>query len=78
MVSQEWFFHWDNTPVHTLPWRRRGLQPPGPGHGAPHHSPDLALADYFLFQSVKEELAGIWVTPESLKRFRRRRLKHWC
>jgi hypothetical protein len=29
---------------------------------------DLALADFFLFWKVKEELAGIALAPESLKK----------
>jgi hypothetical protein len=32
------------------------------------YSPDLAPADFFLFRRVKEELAGIRLTPESLKK----------
>jgi hypothetical protein len=34
----------------------------------PPYSPDLAPADYFLFRRVKEELAGIQLTPETLKK----------
>jgi hypothetical protein len=29
--------------------------------------PDLAPADFFLFRNVKEELAGLHLTPEILK-----------
>jgi histone-lysine N-methyltransferase SETMAR len=32
------------------------------------YSPDLAPADYFLFRRMKEELAGIRLTPETLKK----------
>jgi hypothetical protein len=34
----------------------------------PHHSysPNLAPADFFLFQKVKEQLAGLHLTQESL------------
>ena len=33
----------------------------------PPYSPDLAPADFFLFRRVKEELAGLHLTQESLK-----------
>jgi histone-lysine N-methyltransferase SETMAR len=33
----------------------------------PPYSPDLAPADFFLFQKVKEQLAGLHLTQESLK-----------
>jgi histone-lysine N-methyltransferase SETMAR len=33
----------------------------------PPYSPDLAPADFFLFRKVKEELAGLNLTQESLK-----------
>jgi histone-lysine N-methyltransferase SETMAR len=68
MVSQEWFFHWDNAPVHTAAVVKTWLaanniqllqHPP--------YSPDLAPADFFLFRRVKEELAGVRLTPETIK-----------
>jgi hypothetical protein len=31
------------------------------------YSPDLAPADFFLFQKVKEQLAGLHLTQESLR-----------
>jgi histone-lysine N-methyltransferase SETMAR len=71
MASREWFIHWDNAPVHTAAVVQDWLaankiqvleQPPYP--------PDLAPADYFLFRRVKEELAGLRLTPESLKNTR--------
>jgi hypothetical protein len=34
----------------------------------PPYSLDLAPADFLLFWRVKEELASIWLTPESLKK----------
>jgi hypothetical protein len=68
MASREWFFHWDNVPVHTAAVVQDWLaankiqvlehQP---------YSPDLALVDYFLFRRVKEELAGLRLTPGTLK-----------
>jgi histone-lysine N-methyltransferase SETMAR len=68
MVEQEWFLHWDNAPVHTAAvvqnWlAARAIQV------LPHppYSPDLAPADFFLFRKVKEELAGLTLTQESLK-----------
>jgi histone-lysine N-methyltransferase SETMAR len=36
-------------------------------HPPPPYSPDLAPADFFLFQKVKEELAGLHLSQESLK-----------
>jgi histone-lysine N-methyltransferase SETMAR len=68
MVEQEWFLHWDNAPVHTaavvqnwLAARAIRVLP------HPPYSPDLAPADFFLFRKVKEELAGLTLTQESLK-----------
>jgi histone-lysine N-methyltransferase SETMAR len=68
-MSQEWFFHWDDAPVHnaTIVQARiatNNIQV----MEHPPYSPDLALVDYFLFRRAKEELAGIWLTPESLKK----------
>ena len=68
MVEQEWFLHWDNAPVHTaavvqnwLAARAIRVLP------HPPYSPDLAPADFFLFRKVKEELAGLTLTQDSLK-----------
>jgi histone-lysine N-methyltransferase SETMAR len=56
-------FHWDNAPVHTAEKVPRFLakkqiqvilHPP--------YSPDLAQADYFLFPTLKRELAGLSVS----------------
>jgi hypothetical protein len=33
----------------------------------PPYSPDLAPVDFFLFQKVKEQLAGLHLTQESLR-----------
>jgi hypothetical protein len=38
-----------------------------PAASPPPYSPDLAPADFFLFQKVKEQLAGLHLTQESLK-----------
>jgi histone-lysine N-methyltransferase SETMAR len=63
-----WFFQWDNAPVHTAAvvknWQAAKeiqLLP------HPSYSPDLAPADFFLFRKVKEQLAGLHLTQESLK-----------
>jgi histone-lysine N-methyltransferase SETMAR len=69
MVSQEWFFHWDDAPIHTAAVVKTWLaanniqllqHPP--------YSPDLAPADFFLFKRVKEELAGVRLSPETIKK----------
>ena len=69
MSEQEWFFHWDNAPVHTAAvmqeWiAARGIQM------IPHppYLPDLAPADFFLFPTVKKELAGLTLTPTTFKK----------
>jgi hypothetical protein len=69
MVQQEWFFHWDNTPVHTAASVKKGFA----DHSIqllphPPYSPDLALADFFLFRRVKEELVGLSMDEDSLKK----------
>ena len=69
MATQEWFFHWDNAPVHTTAI----VQDWFTAHAIqlldqPPYSPDLAPADFFLFKKVKEELAGLTLTQQSLKK----------
>jgi hypothetical protein len=66
--SARWVLHWDNAPVHTagvvknwLAAKKIQLLP------HPPYSPDLAPADFLLFRRVKEELAGLHLTQESLK-----------
>jgi histone-lysine N-methyltransferase SETMAR len=61
MVEQEWFFHWDNAPVHTAAvvkeWiAANGLQL------LPHppYSPDLAPADFFLFLFSQDTIKKTW------------------
>ncbi len=67
MMARTWWFHWDNAPVHTAAvvtnWmaaRRFQIieHPP--------YLPDLAPSDFFLFPSVKRELAGKTLTQETL------------
>jgi histone-lysine N-methyltransferase SETMAR len=69
MTAGTWWFHWDNAPVHTAVvvtnWMAaRQFQI------IKHqlYSPDLAPADFFLFPSVKRELAGKTLTQETLKK----------
>jgi histone-lysine N-methyltransferase SETMAR len=69
MVEQEWWFHWDNAPVHTAAAVKNWFA----AHGVQRlehspYSPDLAPADYFLFRRVKEELAGLSLDASSLKK----------
>jgi histone-lysine N-methyltransferase SETMAR len=69
MMAGTWWFHWDNAPVHTAAvltnWmtarRFQVIE-------HPPYSPDLAPADFFLFPSVKRELAGKTLTQENLKK----------
>jgi histone-lysine N-methyltransferase SETMAR len=53
LLSQRWFFHWDNVPVHTTAVVSDWFD----AHGVqqlkhPLYSPDLAPADFFLFRKV--------------------------
>jgi hypothetical protein len=69
MVQQEWWFHWDNAPVHTaavvLEWfAAHNIQQ----LEHPPYLPDLAPADFFLFRRVKEELAGWSLDEGTLKK----------
>ena len=68
MAAGEWFFHWDNAPVHTAAVVKEWIA----AHGVkmiahPPYSPDLAPADFFLFPRVKEQLAGITMTQETFR-----------
>jgi histone-lysine N-methyltransferase SETMAR len=67
-AAQQWFFHWDNAPVHTAAvvqdWMaardfRLIDHPP--------YSPDLAPADFFLFPTIKRQLAGKTLTQGTFK-----------
>jgi histone-lysine N-methyltransferase SETMAR len=69
MAARQWFFHWDNAPVHTAAVVQAWIAANNVQvleH--PPYSPDLAPADFFLFRRVKEELAGKRLTPETLKK----------
>jgi histone-lysine N-methyltransferase SETMAR len=68
MAAQEWFFHWDNAPVHTAAVVKDWMaardfrvidHPP--------YSPDLAPADFFLFPTIKRQLAGKTLTQDTFK-----------
>jgi histone-lysine N-methyltransferase SETMAR len=68
MSSQDWWLHWDNTPVHTATSVVDFLA----GKGVktiphPPYLPDLAPAEFFLFPRVKYKLAGQTLTQESFK-----------
>jgi histone-lysine N-methyltransferase SETMAR len=68
MVEQEWWFHWDNAPVHTAAVIQHwfaALSIQRLEH--PPYSPDLAPGDFFLFKRVKEELAGQSLEEGTLK-----------
>jgi hypothetical protein len=68
LMEQDWFFHWDNAPVHTAAvvqdwFDARYIQ----RLNHPPYLPDLAPAD-FLFRRVKEQLSGISLNQETLKK----------
>ncbi len=68
LAEQEWFFHWDNAPVHTAAKVQEWMAANSVQvieH--PPYSPDLAPADFFLFEKVKKELAGMTLTRETFK-----------
>jgi histone-lysine N-methyltransferase SETMAR len=69
LVDQGWFFHWDNAPVHTAAIVQDWLT----AHSFqvlrhPPYLPDLAPADFFLFRHVKNELAGVSLDHNTLKK----------
>jgi len=69
MVEQEWFFHWDNAPVHTAAVVKDWLAANSVKMlQHPPYSPDLAPADFFLFRRVKEELAGHTLSQDTIKK----------
>ncbi len=68
LLSQQWFFHWDNAPVHTAALVSDWFN----AHGVqrlehPPYSPDLAPADFFLFRKVKEGLGGKSLDQDTIK-----------
>jgi histone-lysine N-methyltransferase SETMAR len=69
MAAGDWRFHWENAPVHTtttvMDWMA-ARQFKVIKH--PPYSPDLALADFFLFPKVKRELAGLTLTKYTFKK----------
>jgi predicted acetyltransferase len=70
MMKGNRFFNWDNTPIHTAAVVKNWLAAKEIQlllHPHPPYSPDLALADFFLFRKVKEQLAGLHLTQENLK-----------
>jgi histone-lysine N-methyltransferase SETMAR len=68
MLQQEWFFHWDNAPVHTAAVVKNWLAANAVQMlQHPPYSPDLAPADFFLFKRVKEELAGLSLSQHTIK-----------
>ena len=69
MAARDWWFHWDNAPVHTATvvqnWlAARGIQV----LELPPYSPDLAPADFFYFPKIKKELAGRHLTAKDFKK----------
>jgi histone-lysine N-methyltransferase SETMAR len=69
MAAGNWWFHWDNTPVHTTAMVKDWIaarQFKVIEH--PPYSPDLAPANFFLFPKVKRELASLTLTKETFKK----------
>jgi hypothetical protein len=69
MVAQKWWFHWDNAQVHTAAvvqeWlAARNVQV----IRHPPYLPYLAPADFFLFRRVKEQLAGLTLDQNTIKK----------
>jgi hypothetical protein len=57
MVAGDWLFHWDNALVHFAAKVTNWL-----AARDPPYSPDLVLADYFLFPRIKRDLPGLILT----------------
>ncbi len=69
MAARDWWFHWDNAPVHTAAIVKDWMaarQLKVIEH--PPYSPDLAPSDFFLLPKVKRELAGLTLTKETFKK----------
>jgi histone-lysine N-methyltransferase SETMAR len=69
LVDGEWFLHWDNARVHSAKAVQEYLTKRGVKvieH--PPYSPDLAPADFFLFPTLKKELAGITLAPGDFRK----------
>ncbi len=68
MAHQQWWFSWENAPVHTAAsvkeWMAvKGIQV----LEHPPYFPNLTTADFFLSRRVKKALAGITLDQETLK-----------
>ena len=69
LSEREWFFHWDNAPVHTATDVQEFMAKKGMKTiKHPPYSPDLAPADYFLFPKLKSALEGCHLTQETFKK----------
>jgi hypothetical protein len=68
MVAGDWWFQWDNTPVHTAAMVKDWMAA-RQFKVIKHlpYSPDLAPAKFFLFPKVKRELAGLTLTQGDLQ-----------
>ena len=68
-MSKGWLFHWDNAPVHTAKAVKTFLDKKGIKMLDHHpYSPDLAPADFFLFPTLKRELAGDFLGSNTFKK----------
>ena len=68
MAAGDWWFHWDNAPVHTAATVKNWLAAGGVQMlEHPPYSPDLAPADFFLFPKLKKELAGRHLSKDDFK-----------
>jgi hypothetical protein len=68
MMSQQWFFHWDNTPMHTVVMVSSWFYT----HGIqqlehPPYLPVLAPVDFVLFRKFKEGLGSQSLDQDSIK-----------
>ena len=63
-----WRLHWDNAPVHTFRVVKAFLEEKVI-EVVPHppYFPDLAPANYFLFQTINRELGGVSISGDSVK-----------
>jgi histone-lysine N-methyltransferase SETMAR len=71
MAVGEWFFHWDNAPVHTAAVVKDWMA--ARNFRLIDHLPyslDLVPADFFLFPTIKRQLAGKTLSQETFKTMR--------
>jgi len=67
MVKRDWFFPWDNAPVHGAAVVKSWLAAKAfKVLKHPSFLPDPTPADFFWFQRVNEELSGLTLSQESL------------